>query len=274
MAKPHGSSVIISGLFKSLPVRFKDFSHNLKCEFAHLLPVLQQYGVMQTAVALIVRNDNKVILNTSGSATVRANIGSIFGWKLVEQLRRIDETRLTSTATLSGFMSCALSEGGRSKGDVQLVYVNGRPVDAPKIRALANGAYKSNVNRHKHPVLMLDLRLPTDGYDVNMDPNKRTVLLQSEAELLDRLRAFFEKHYAPGTMAFTAKPLDCFLTAPAASETPAGPAAPARGTKRKFVQDDDAIDEAPRKYRRGADPDHEVWLACRDAECSLRSHRK
>ena len=250
-SKPHGTMMVIGGLFKTLPVRFKDFQRNLKREYGHLLSVLQQYAIIQTKVTFTVRNDNKMVINTSSNtkaSSVRYNIGKIFGWKLMDRLSAIDSTALDLSAnptpggpegtgsttsggpnqtddgpstkvTISGFASTSVFEAGRSKSDIQCFYVNERPVDVPKISKLINQVYKSNINRHKYPVVILNMALLTDRYDVNIDPNKRTVFIQNETTLLQRLRVFFEGRWAASNMAYTAKALDSFLTVKGPEDT-------------------------------------------------------
>jgi len=320
-SKPHGTMLVIGGLFKTLPVRFKDFQRNLKREYGHLLCVLQQYAIIQTEVAFTVRNDNKMVINTSSNTkatSVRTNIGKIFGWKLMDRVSAIEAETLdlspssipqtagneddqsadsdrsaeandndTETAsggtatsnqtmvTLSGFASNSVFEAGRAKSDIQYFYVNQRPVDVPKISKLINQIYKSNINRHKYPVVILNMTLLTDRYDVNIDPNKRTVFIQNEGSLLEKMRVFFEGRWEASNMAYTAKALDTFLVAKgedtkhSAKDVAEDSSQRARGRsnrKRKFLErehDDDggtatenAVNEdgnrRPFKFRRGA----------------------
>merc|ERR1712228_523593 len=91
-------------------------------------------------------------------------------------------------------------------------YVNKRPVDIVKIQKLINQIYRSNINRHKYPVIVLNLQLLTNKFDINIDPNKRSVFIQNEGTLFEKLRDFFIKLYEPNNMSFTVKSLDSFIT--------------------------------------------------------------
>ena len=217
-SKPHGTSIVISQLFKTLPVRYKDFTKNIKKEYSNLLSILQSYAIIQTDVCFIVKNDNKMVINTSNNSkknSVRNNIGNIFGWKLIEKLTKIDnkciELQDNTSVTLNGFISNELMECGRTKNDIQFFYVNKRPIDINKIQKMINQIYKSNINRHKYPIVVLNLQLLTDKYDVNIDPNKRTVFIQNEKTLIEKLREFFEKLYEPSNMSYNVKSLDSFI---------------------------------------------------------------
>ena len=219
-SKPHGTTITMTQLFKTLPVRYKDFSKNIKKEYSNLLSILQSYAIIQTDVCFIVKNDNKKVLNTSNNMntknmnTIKNNIGNIFGWKLIEKLRKIDGECIDledDKIRMNGYISNEMMESGRTKSDIQFFYVNKRPIDIYKIQKMMNQIYRSNINRHKYPVIILNIELVTDKYDVNIDPNKRTVFIQNEKILIEKLREFFEKLYQPDNMSYTVKTLDTFI---------------------------------------------------------------
>ena len=58
---------------------------------------------------------------------------------------------------------------GRGAGDRQFFYINGRPVDLPKVSKLLNELYRTFCP-NQCPVAVLDFKLPTDAYDVNVTP--------------------------------------------------------------------------------------------------------
>ena len=62
-ARPVGTTVLVSDLFKPLPVRRKDFLRSLRRQFARLHVVLQGYAMISTRVRLLVTN---VVTGSSG----------------------------------------------------------------------------------------------------------------------------------------------------------------------------------------------------------------
>lgn len=87
-AREIGTTVIVSQLFHSLPVRHKEFQRNIKKEFPKLSSVLQAYGIISTGVRLSCinvadKNRKTTIISTHGSESVLDNIASIFGPKQV-----------------------------------------------------------------------------------------------------------------------------------------------------------------------------------------------
>ena len=92
-----------------------------------------------------------------------------------------------STLVLAGYVSRADAGQGRTSTDRQFVYINGRPVDMPKVTKLVNEVYRQ-YNMHQVPFLVLDVRVASGAVDVNVTPDKRTVFLRRERDLLGELR--------------------------------------------------------------------------------------
>ena len=86
-----------------------------------------------------------------------------------------------------GLISKPTPSCGRTSQDRQFYYVNGRPCDMPKLQKAVNEVYKS-FNATQFPLVIADVQLPTEGVDVNVSPDKRTVLLGSEGNLITALK--------------------------------------------------------------------------------------
>ena len=91
--------------------------------------------------------------------------------------------RITSTA------------GGGSGGSdrvrsVQYYSINGRVVDLPKVTTLLRKLWTTfsnstaNNTKQKKPSAILEFTLPNNSFDINLSPDKRTVLLTNESDLL------------------------------------------------------------------------------------------
>ncbi|CAH8575009.1 unnamed protein product [Heterobilharzia americana] len=99
---------------------------------------------------------------------------------------------------------------GHSSSERQFVYVNGRPCDLPKLTRLATDlwrrcsreAYSSIASgislpgrstSSSFPVLILMLTMPTKTVDINLTPDKRTLLLHHENYVLALTKAVLVK---------------------------------------------------------------------------------
>ena len=76
---------------------------------------------------------------------------------------------------------------GRQTPDRQMFFVNGRPCVLPQVAKAMNEVYKT-YNLSQSPFIFADVQLDTNAYDVNVSPDKRTILLHEQGELLDSLR--------------------------------------------------------------------------------------
>ena len=139
--------------------------------------------------------------DSSATDSLLANIINVFGAKVSQGLLPIDCIPLPGYlgCILQGFVSKPSPGTGRSSGDRQFFYVNGRPVDLPKMSKTLNELYRNFVvgTSNNCPFALLDFKLPPDAYDVNVTPDKRKVLLHDEQALLKTARQVVEEMYAP-----------------------------------------------------------------------------
>ncbi|KAH8155332.1 uncharacterized protein LAJ45_00342 [Morchella importuna] len=77
---------------------------------------------------------------------------------------------------------------GRQAPDRQMFFVNGRPCVLPQISKAFNEVYK-NFNVTQSPFIFADIHMDTNAYDVNISPDKRSILLHDQAKLLESLKA-------------------------------------------------------------------------------------
>jgi DNA mismatch repair protein PMS2 len=68
-----------------------------------------------------------------------------------------------------------------------MFYVNGRPCGLPQFAKVFNEVYRS-YNSSQSPFIFADIQLDTHLYDVNVSPDKRTILLHDQGQMLDNLR--------------------------------------------------------------------------------------
>uniref|UniRef100_A0A4W4FBV0 MutL C-terminal dimerisation domain-containing protein n=1 Tax=Electrophorus electricus TaxID=8005 RepID=A0A4W4FBV0_ELEEL len=89
--RQQGTTVTLQQLFSTLPVRHKEFQRNIKKEYSKMIHVLQSYCVISTGVRVTCTNQigqgkRSTVLCTSGSPSMRDNIGALFGPKQLQSL--------------------------------------------------------------------------------------------------------------------------------------------------------------------------------------------
>ncbi|XP_037025552.1 mismatch repair endonuclease PMS2 [Bradysia coprophila] len=227
-ARQNGTSVQLTNLFGSLPVRKKEFTRNIKKEFAKMCQILQGYCLVATGVRIMctnqtVKGTKSLIMATNGGHSVMDNISAIFGTKQVFDVLQItppaelDETQTKALLeeldpnsssenvdslseidlkrfTIDGWISTCHHGSGRSSKDRQFIYINSRPCEPKKISKIVNEIY-SRYNSNQNPFVFLNIIVQRSDVDVNITPDKRQLLLNNENVLLLVLKACLSKTF-------------------------------------------------------------------------------
>jgi len=190
-----GTTISVSGLFRRLPVRHREFQRTIKREYARLVSVLQSYALISTKTRLVCTNQSgsgsrTVVVTTQAANSVKDNVTALFGGKTAEALDCVDFDA-GDGLRIVGLVSKATSGTGRAAGDRQFFFINGRPVDMPKAVKVLNESFRalsSPAAAASRPMAVLDFQLPRDSYDVNVTPDKRKVFLHAEHAAMTALQ--------------------------------------------------------------------------------------
>ncbi|KAM5228479.1 mismatch repair endonuclease PMS2 [Ctenodactylus gundi] len=206
--RPRGTTVSVQQLFYTLPVRHKEFQRNIKKEYARMVQVLHAYCIISAGVRVSCTNQlgqgkRQPVVCTSGSASVKENISSVFGQKQVQSLLPFTQLPPSDSVCeeyglrgpdllpglfhISGFISRCAHGVGRSATDRQFFFINRRPCDPAKVSRLVNEVYHM-YNRHQYPFVVLNISVDSECVDINVTPDKRQILLQEEKLLLAILK--------------------------------------------------------------------------------------
>ncbi|KAB5577781.1 hypothetical protein GE09DRAFT_1260600 [Coniochaeta sp. 2T2.1] len=206
-----GTTVIVENLFYNLPVRRRELERNIKREWGKVINLLNQYACVQTGVKFSVsqqptKGKRMLLFSTKGNLTTRDNIINVFGVKSMAGLipldlklelipthnplhkrKADDDDDGTREIRVKGHVSRPTHGEGRQTPDRQMFYVNGRPCGLPQFAKVFNEVYRS-YNSSQSPFIFADIQLDTHLYDVNVSPDKRTILLHDQGQMLDNLR--------------------------------------------------------------------------------------
>ncbi|KAJ4542976.1 ATP-binding mismatch repair protein [Exophiala dermatitidis] len=201
-----GTTVTVEGIFESLPVRRKELAKNIKREYGKVLGLLQAYACVSVHVKFTVKNTmpkgkSVTVFSTKSNATTRENIANVYGAKTLAALAPLDleldfrptltqlvhKDKARSKIHVRGHISKPVFGEGRQTPDRQMFFVNGRPCGLPQIAKAINEVYKA-FNVTQSPFIFADLQMDTNAYDVNVSPDKRTILLHDSAALIENLK--------------------------------------------------------------------------------------
>ncbi|KAL1903017.1 ATP-binding mismatch repair protein [Sporothrix stenoceras] len=207
VAAQKGTTVSVESLFWNLPVRRRELERNIKREWTKVIGLLNQYACIQTGVKFTVsqqpsKGKKVVLFSTRGNAATRDNIINVFGAKTMGALLALGltlemavtrqglgaaTTDSTNEVHVRGYVSRPAHGQGRQTPDRQMFYVNGRPCKLPQFAQLFGEVYRS-YNSGQSPFIFADIQLDTHLYDVNVSPDKQTILLHDQGRMLDTLR--------------------------------------------------------------------------------------
>lgn len=161
---------------------------------------------------------SKKILNVFGPTCLRGlieikldlNLNEVAGqivkrenklWKLINNENSETKSPLNESDNIIkvlGYISKNSVGVGHNSKDRQFLYINKRPITYPSINKCFNETFKSfnNETNVKHPIFFINFEINPSLIDINVTPDKRTVLIHNEDIVIDLLREaliqFFE----------------------------------------------------------------------------------
>ncbi|KAK3629985.1 ATP-binding mismatch repair protein [Elasticomyces elasticus] len=214
-AAQRGTTVTVDELFHNLPVRRKELEKNIKREYGKALSLLNAYACISVGVRFTVSNHmpkgKKVVaFSTKSNTTTKENIVNVFGAKMLLSLMKLDlhldmspsngpstqgarnwatqATDRSMEVEVQGHISRPVFGEGRQAPDRQMFFVNSRPCQLPQVSKAINEVYKS-FNVSQSAFIFANLIMDTHAYDVNVSPDKRTIMLHDQTALLESLKA-------------------------------------------------------------------------------------
>ncbi|KAL3439347.1 hypothetical protein BDV09DRAFT_157139, partial [Aspergillus tetrazonus] len=210
VAGQKGTVASVESLFKKLPVRRRELEKNIKREYGKVLNLLHAYACISTGVRFTIKNTQAkktaVVFATNGNQTTKENIANVYGAKTLLALIPLDlelefEPSVAGTMMagdkkssiqVRGHISRPVFGEGRQTPDRQMLFVNSRPCALPQITKAINEVYKS-FNVAQSPFVFADFHMDTNAYDVNVSPDKRTILLHDAGALIESLKQSLQK---------------------------------------------------------------------------------
>ncbi|CAD6190923.1 unnamed protein product [Caenorhabditis auriculariae] len=223
LAREIGTTVIVENLFETLPVRRKELERTAKKDFPKLLVTVQSFSLMKPTIKFLCSNmiagkRQSLICTPGGNSSIKEVVLNLFGGmsnkknsssSLIEIKRELPDEEICALysllgysehlydeITLAGFVSSCEHGSGRSSADRQFVYINNRPIEYYRVCRVVNEVYQQ-YNKSQYPILVLFIGVPAKTIDVNVTPDKKTVLFDKEKHLLALLRASLIATFRP-----------------------------------------------------------------------------
>ncbi len=166
-----GTSVEVRSLFYNVPARRK-FLRTEATEFSHLEQQVRVQAIAHPEVGFtLVHNDRPHFQLPAGSQLLE-RIQGLAGGEIASRLLEIhpvEESAVRVSGYIGGFGM------GRSNRSLQLVFLNGRPVEAAPLNHALREGYHTALMKGQFPVVFLFLEMSPFAVDVNVHPAKKEV---------------------------------------------------------------------------------------------------
>jgi DNA mismatch repair protein MutL len=166
-----GTVVEARSLFYNLPARRK-FLRSEQTEFAHVEQQFRLHAIANRNVAFTLSKDGEALYHLPATTELAERIEGLSGRELVKRLIPVPETEFNGI-TVGGFVGSAGIS--RPNKQLQLTFLNGRPVDSATISYALREGYHTALMKGQYPVTFLFVRVSPDAFDINVHPAKKEV---------------------------------------------------------------------------------------------------
>ena len=178
---PVGTTVTVLNLFARQPARRK-FMRSPTAENQHIASLVSQYALAYPEVRFSLGLEGRQALLSSGSGQLADAVASVHGAEVAAAMLPVrwpadgEHTAITVSG-LAGPPHISRA----SRGYVSL-FVNRRWVQNRRLTFAVEEAYSGLLPTGRHPIAIVDLRLPYEEVDVNVHPTKAEVRFRQENE--------------------------------------------------------------------------------------------
>ncbi len=189
--RSEGTTVEVRNLFYNVPAR-KKFLKKDSSELAEIVRVVGRFVLAYADVGFELKHGERQLLHVPGNLSMLERIELILGKNVAESLEKMVEHK--GKIGIRGYISrpSATQKDKRA----QLFYINGRYVRNRALSSALYAAYKSMLEKNRHPACILFLEISPDMVDVNVHPTKLQVKFREEQELkkefIEALKRSFE----------------------------------------------------------------------------------
>lgn len=182
VSHPRGSTLTVQDLFYNTPARLK-YLKSLTTELRHTADIMNRLALSYPQVAFVLVNDNRQLLQTTGSGDLQQTIAGIYGTSVAEELLPVQASDLDFK--LAGFISKP-SLTRSSKQYISLL-INGRYIRNFNLNKALIAGYGTKLMVGRYPIAVINIKMDAILVDVNVHPTKREVRLSKEGALMTLL---------------------------------------------------------------------------------------
>lgn len=176
----YGTTITIEDLFYNTPARLK-FLKSDSTEVNHITELLQAYALSYSNISFSVINKSRETIRTPGNSDIEDTVRIIYGKEVSDNIASVDYSN--NYGKVKGIVSKpTYSRGDKQK---QVFFINNRWVKVPFITKMLDEIYSDLLPSHRHPVVVLNIEIPSQELDVNVHPTKKEVRFQNYSSVYE-----------------------------------------------------------------------------------------
>ena len=187
---PPGTTVEVRDLFYNVPARRK-FMRSERTEAGHIEDMVRRLALARFDVGFTVSHNRKAVLRVTraaGDGSREQRVAALLGQPFMANALSLRAESAPAADGTTGFSLTgwlAQPTYSRSQADLQILFVNGRPVRDKRLAQAVREGYRDTLHHGRQPAYLLYLELDPSGVDVNVHPAKAEVRFRAQ-------RAVFE----------------------------------------------------------------------------------
>jgi DNA mismatch repair protein MutL len=189
-ARSTGTTITVQNLFRRVPARLK-FLKSAIAEGSRISDTVSQYALAYPEVKFTLIVDGKTNLRTPGTGKLADSIGAVYGPNVARNMLEVKSEDYPGQERPNAiFVSGMVSAPNISRASREFLsfFVNRRWVSNRMLGFALEEAYHGLLMQGKHPIAVINLRLPPELIDVNVHPSKTEIKFQDERSVFSALQ--------------------------------------------------------------------------------------
>lgn len=184
VGRSRGTTVEVRNLFYNVPARKKFLSKDAT-ELSEIVRIVGRYVLAATNVGFKLSHGKRTLLQASQNMPIKERIELVLGKTVASQLDELPPYQ-KEKVRIEGFFSQPGKTSKDKKG--QVFFLNRRYVRSRTLERAVYSAYKSLLEKARHPACVLFIEVPPDSVDVNVHPTKLQIKFKDEGLIRNLLQ--------------------------------------------------------------------------------------
>ncbi|XP_076671310.1 uncharacterized protein LOC143370274 [Andrena cerasifolii] len=196
-----GTTVQVRQLFKQVPVQRQLITNQKKGhqDIKILESLIKSYGICKFSVRISYKVDSNMIFAKPGTSTVEEAVTYILGKKVRSNMTWIAVEDAEVNAKLMVPLKETQNMSEVFQSGAQYIFVNNRPIKHKDLEKTVTKSILETLGQdsssRKKPIFILSILTNARNIDVNLDPNKTSVLFKDQKLVLDTVDKRIRDYY-------------------------------------------------------------------------------